>query len=379
MRPVSRYIEELADRLAASGHLSDPQWRAALHAVPRHLFAPSMVWVNGGDGPGRLLDRGTDEAAWLAAVYSDTSIVTQLDDGATALEAGGENFTSSLSAPGIVIAFLELLGLMDHHRVLEIGTGTGWTSGLLAQRLGDQNVTSLEIDPAVSSSASENLKRAGRCPRLIQADGADGWPEGAPYDRVHVTCGVREVPYAWVRQLRPGGRVVFPWMPGFAFGHRTRLTATADGRAVGRFTGNAGYMMLRSQRFENYAPAVQQEGEQSRTKVDPRTVAGDSYGCDVAVAGMVPGVASVEEEIGDGRVRLYLRDPDGSWAVADYEPGHDDYAVSQAGERRLWTEVEAAYLRWVSWGCPERERFGMTVMPEGQHLWLDSPDNPIGP
>ncbi|MFC6882829.1 MULTISPECIES: methyltransferase domain-containing protein [Actinomadura] len=320
MRPVAHYIEELADRLAASGHLSDPAWRAALHAVPRHLFAPPVAWVDGGDGPDRLLDRAADEAAWLAAVYSDASIVTQLDDGATALEAGGENYTSSLSAPGIVVAFLELLGLMDHHRVLEIGTGTGWTGGLLAQRLGDQNVTSVEIDPMVASIASENLKKAGHRPRLIVADGADGWPSGAPYDRVHVTCGVRDVPYAWVRQLRPGGRMVFPWMPGFAYGHRTWLTATADGRAIGRFAGNAGYMMLRSQRFGDYAPTVEEEGEQSETQVDPRAVAGTSYGCDVAIAGMVPGVASVEEEAGDGRIRLHLRDPDGSWLSPTFSP-----------------------------------------------------------
>ncbi|MFC6933767.1 methyltransferase domain-containing protein [Actinomadura yumaensis] len=219
-----------------------------------------------------------------------------------------------------MVAFLELLGLMDHHRVLEIGTGTGWTGGLLAQRLGDQNVTSVEIDPMVASIASENLKKAGHRPRLIVADGADGWPSGAPYDRVHVTCGVRDVPYAWVRQLRPGGRMVFPWMPGFAYGHRTWLTATADGRAIGRFAGNAGYMMLRSQRFGDYAPTVEEEGEQSETQVDPRAVAGTSYGCDVAIAGMVPGVASVEEEAGDGRIRLHLRDPDGSWLSPTFSP-----------------------------------------------------------
>ncbi|WP_242895362.1 methyltransferase domain-containing protein [Actinomadura litoris] len=379
MKPIPGYIEELADRLTASGHLSDPRWRQVLHAVPRHLFAPSLAWVDGGEEPNRLVDRAADEGAWLRAVYADTSITTQFDDGATPLEAGGENYTSSLSAPGIVIAFLELLALNDHHRVLEIGTGTGWTAGLLAQRVGDHNVTSVEIDAALSAGAGENLKAAGRSPRLVVANGADGWPPGGPYDRVHVTCGVREVPYAWVEQTRPGGRIVFPWVPGFAFGHQTRLAVTSGGRAIGRFAGNAGYMMLRSQRFELYAPAVEEDGEQTTTRLDPRTVTGDSYGCDVALAALVPGLTSVEEDTSDGGVRLHLREPDGSWALADYTPGRDHFAVAQAGPRRLWTEVEAAYLRWVSWGSPDRERFGLTITPDGQTIWLHSPDNAINP
>ncbi|WP_242890864.1 methyltransferase domain-containing protein [Actinomadura litoris] len=379
MKPIPDHIEELADRLTASGHLSDPRWRELLHAVPRHLFAPPLAWVDGESGPDQLVDQSADENAWLTTVYSDTSITTQFDDGATPLEKGGENYTSSLSAPGIVIAFLELLDPMDHHRVLEIGTGTGWTAGLLAQRVGDHNVTSVEIDAALSADAGENLKAAGCSPRLVVADGADGWAAGGPYDRVHVTCGVREVPYAWVEQTRPGGRIVFPWVPGFAFGHQTRLAVTFGGRAIGRFAGNAGYMMLRSQRFERYAPAVEEDGEQTTTRLDPRTVTSDSYGCDVAIAALVPGLTSVEEDIGQGRTRLHLRDPDGSWALADHEPSRDDFAVAQAGPRRLWSEVEAAYLRWVSWGSPGRDQFGITITPDGQTLWLHSPDNPIRP
>ncbi|WP_240487291.1 methyltransferase domain-containing protein [Actinomadura flavalba] len=347
--------------------------------MPRHVFAPSAAWVGRWDGPARLVRRDVDEEAWLRAVYSDVSIVTQFDDGAGALEAGGEDFTSSLSAPGVVVAFLDLLGVRDHQRVLEVGTGTGWTAGLLAWRLGDESVTSVEIDAGVVREARANLRDAGLGPGVVEGDGADGWEAGAPYDRVHVTCGVREVPYAWIRQTRPGGRVVFPWMPGFAFGHRAWLTVTGDGRGIGRFAGNAGYMMLRSQRFGDYAPAVEEDAEPGETRVDPRAVAGESYGCDVAVAGLVPGVTSVEEETGGGCVRLHLRDPDGAWALVDFEPGRDVFPVFQAGPRRLWTEVEAAYLRWLAWGSPSRDRFGMTVTPTGQHLWLDSPDNPITP
>lgn len=376
MKPVSEYISRMADGLTEAGHLTDPRWREALQSVPRHLFAPGLAWSEA-DGQNQKIDRERDAAAWLSVVYSDTSIITQLDDGAMPLEVGGDDYTSSLSAPGVVVAFLELLNLHDHHRVLEIGTGTGWTAALLSHRVGEHNVTSVEVDSSVAAQAAASLQKAGYAPNLMVADGATVRPEGGLFDRVHVTCGVCTLPYAWVRQTRPGGVIVFPWMPGFAYGHKTRLSVTNDGRAIGRFPGSAGYMMLRSQRFNRYATTAA-EAEQTTTRVDPRTIAWDSYGCDVAIAGMLPGVTSVEEETGNGAFRLHLREPAGSWACARYEPGNDSYQVEQAGDRRLWDEVEAAYFRWLSWGSPERSRFGVTVTEDGQRIWLDEPSHVIG-
>ncbi|HEY2576279.1 MAG TPA: methyltransferase domain-containing protein, partial [Streptosporangiaceae bacterium] len=363
MRAISEYIDRLANALTESGHLTDPKWRSTLHAVPRHLFAPALAWSEA-DGQNQLVDRDQDEAAWLSTVYSDTSIITQLDDGATPLEAGGDNYTSSLSAPGVVVAFLELLNPYDRHRVLEIGTGTGWTAALLAHRVGHENVTSVEVDASLGKQAAANLEAAGFFPNLIIGDGATVRPDGGPFDRVHVTCGVSMLPYAWVEQTRPGGVIAFPYVPGFAYGHKARLTVTNDGRAIGRFSGDAGYMMLRSQRFGGYMVTDAEPG-QTTTRIDPRTIAWDSYGCDVAMAGMLPGVITVEEVAGGGSFCLQLHEPAGSWARAAYEPGNDVYRVEQAGGRRLWDEVEAAYFTWLGWGSPGRGRFGMTVLPNG--------------
>ncbi|HEY2574829.1 MAG TPA: hypothetical protein VGI74_00830, partial [Streptosporangiaceae bacterium] len=64
----------------------------------------------------------------------------------------------------------------------------------------------------------------------------------------------------------------------------------------------------------------------------------------------------------------------GSWAACDYEPGHNDFEVTQYGGRRLWDEVSAAYLRWLTMGRPALDRFGLAITPEGQHIWLDTPD-----
>jgi protein-L-isoaspartate O-methyltransferase len=225
------------------------RWRAPLRQVPRHLFVPDRAWCTPDDGAGFVIDRGSDPARWMEAAYADMSIVTQLDDGATDVVKGKGEYTSSLSAPSVTLAGLSLLNPDRDDRILEIGTGTGWTAGLLSHVVGDENVTSIEIDQEVLTQAAGNLEEARYSPRLVLGDGAKGWLKGAPYDRVHVTCGVREVPYAWVEQTRPGGVIVLPWMSSPDSGQLTCLTVHDDGTAVGRFYGEVNFMMLRTQRF----------------------------------------------------------------------------------------------------------------------------------
>ncbi|MFC4584509.1 methyltransferase domain-containing protein [Sphaerisporangium corydalis] len=310
----------------------------------------------------------------MDAVYSDAAIVTQLDDGATEIAEGKGDYTSSSSAPAVVAAALGLLDPYDGDEVLEIGTGTGWTAGLLAHRLGDESVTSVEIDQAVFTAASENLKRAGYAPRLILGNGSEGWAEVAPYDRVHVTCGVCEVPYAWVEQTRPGGVIVLPWTPRWEGGYLTLLTVVGDGTAVGRFHGGVGFMLLRSQRWE--LPQLEGNYRKSSTYLDPRRVVRAPAGAAVAVAGLLPDVygAHADQEGGEFHLSLWSEESD---AQVHYAPDYKAVAVLQRGPRNLWDEVAAAYLRWLSWGAPSKDRFGMTVTRGGQHIWLDSPDNSI--
>ncbi|MFC4586129.1 methyltransferase domain-containing protein [Sphaerisporangium corydalis] len=345
-----------------------------MRSVPRHLFIPDRAWCHPDDGPGYLIDRAADPGMWLAAAYSDAVIVTRIDDGMGDMRQPIGAFASSVSAPGIVAAALSLLDPFDGDEVLEIGTGTGWTAGLLARRLGDENVTSIETDRLVFAEAAGNLKRSGLSPRLLLGDGARGWPDGALYDRVHVTRGVREVPHPWVEQTRPGGLIVLPWTPRWEGGHLLRLTAAGDGTAVGRFHRGVAAMPMRSQRL---VPA-QVEGpyRRSATHLDPRRVVRSSAGADVAVAGSLPDVYGTHAGEEDGGFRLWLWSGD-SEAQVHRAPGYKQSSVFHRGPRDLWAEVEAAYLRWVSWGAPDRDRFGMTVTPAGQHIWLDSPGNPL--
>lgn len=138
---------------------------------------------------------------------------TQWDDGSHTEDSLGKTPSSSSSQPHMVFSMLADLDVKDGHRVLEIGTGTGWHSGLLAHRLGSENVVSIEFDPEVAKGAGENLRRAGLSPLVIVGDGRLGYTRGTPYDRVITTRSIRAVPRAWVDQTRTGGLIVAPRGP----------------------------------------------------------------------------------------------------------------------------------------------------------------------
>lgn len=373
---VAGRLAALVDALVATGDLTEERWKGAVIAVPRHLFVPDVAWAAPYDGDGYRIDRGADPDAWMAASYADHPVIIQLSDGAVDVGTGEGAYTSSLSAPGAVIDFLERLNSYDRDRVLEIGTGSGWTTGLLSHRLGADNVTSIDVDPQLAEGAARSLKEAGYEPHLIIGDGYGGWPDGAPYDRVHVTCGVTTVPYAWVEQTRPGGVIVLPWMPEYAGGHKLRLTVLPDGTAVGRFCGGCDYMMLRSQR----SAGTDLDGDYRETaaSMDPRRIAWSSWGADVAIAGMLPDLAGTHEQGAGGRFRMLLWTADSEAAVS-CAPDLSRPAVRQRGPRDLWQELQAAFFTWVRLGEPGRDRFGVTVTQDGQVMWLDSPDRVLTP
>ncbi|WP_017559121.1 methyltransferase domain-containing protein [Nocardiopsis baichengensis] len=355
------------DRLTA---LAVPDWDEEFRAVPREHFIPDRAVAGH-----QLIDRSSDPDRWREAVYSDTTILTQVDDGAAPLTPDTTGLpTSSSTAPGLVLDFLRLLAPHPGDRVLEIGTGTGWTAGLLAARLGEDRVTTVEVDAQVAAHAEGNLKRAGLAPRLVVGDGAQGHPEGAPFDRVHVTCAVAGIPAVWAEQLRPGGVMVLPWAPVQVRAHTVALTGLGGGRAVGRFYGDTSFMMLRSQR----RPIPQPNGHRrdSIGRVDPMRIAGADRGLEVVAAALLPGVAI--DALGAPDDRIGLWDPGtGSYALA-IRTGGEGPDVEESGPRSLWAELEEVYLEWLGMGSPGRDRLGLLVDRQGQHVWLDRPDNVIG-
>jgi protein-L-isoaspartate(D-aspartate) O-methyltransferase len=383
---IAHRIERL---ITDVGDIGEPVKRA-LRAVPRHLFIPPVA-LAGLSRVTLVIDREADADGWWDAVYSRMAIVTQLDDGITPLlsvigEDGSVNlaamidYTCSNSSPSTVADLLGLLGAAPGHRVLDVGTGTGWTAGLLSHLVGDQRVISIEVDPMSAEQAAKNLAVAGVQPYLLVGDGADGCPEWAPYDRVHVTCGIRSVPYAWVEQTRPGGVIVLPYCPGFGADHALRLTVGPDGDAHGRFPGSASYMLMRSQRVPRDRPLPgADEVHEFTTRIDPRTIANAPAGADLAISALT-GLGSHGHRYDDTCYRLWVTDPAhaGQWASVTWRADAREFEVYQVGDRPVWEEAVDAYFRWAGRGEPERGRFGMTVTPDGQHLWLDDPTQVIG-
>jgi protein-L-isoaspartate(D-aspartate) O-methyltransferase len=379
-RDTARRAAELAAGLRARGVLADPRWQRAISEVPRHLFAPARAWAQPAGEAEHIIDADGDPQEWLRQVYAPaTAIITQREEARAPAASGEGTPTSSLSEPTVVAEFLELLEIRDGNKVLEIGTGSGWTAALLSHRVGEGQVTTVEVDSQVAGQAVHNLKAAGWAPRVVVGDGAAGWPAGAPYDRVHVGCGVAQIPVAWAQQCRPGAVIVLPWLPSGYNGHQMQLRVGADGSAVGRFGGGCGYMMMRSQRTRWNSHHASQ-ARTSAAQLDPREVAAGDPGLQILFAALLPGITQIGIHDSDGSFSLLLSDHDGeagSWAACDYDSATGDCQVTQFGDRPLWEETEAAYGQWLELGAPARARFGLTVDADGQHVWLDTPSRVI--
>lgn len=357
-----------------------PAWESAFWAVPRHAFLPDTVWV--GDDLTEC-SRESAPQAWLRHAYADAPVVTQTNDGQEA-EPEDRWASSSASAPSIVFRMLDMLDVKPGHKVLEIGTGTGWNAGLLAHRVGSELVTTVEVDPALSSQAARRLQRVGLEPQVICGDGAFGDQPGSLFDRVLATCSVVSVPPAWLAQTKPGGVILLPWeSPWFCYG-LLRLTVDGHGAASGFFSPYSAFMLMRGQRtnLRIYRDVVRDDHvpTESVTRVTPWSVAGDDWSAKFAIGLQLRHVwhAWHENPDVDGvETRLWLATTDAtSWAAVDWDgKASNRFTVWQHGPKSLWDMVEAAYNWWRDAGSPDPERFGLTVHANGTHTpWLDTPD-----
>ncbi len=181
--PAFALNEALIAFLKQDGSLHDPHVEAAFRAVPRHLFLPDLP---------------------LEQAYQDDAIPTKR------LESG--EVVSSSSQPAMMAIMLEQLDLQPGQCVLEIGAGTGYNAALMAHIVGATGrVITLDIDHDIVEGARQHLAAAGVTGvEVIQGDGALGYPDAAPYDRIILTVGAWDIPPAWIEQLKPDGRLVLP-------------------------------------------------------------------------------------------------------------------------------------------------------------------------
>jgi protein-L-isoaspartate(D-aspartate) O-methyltransferase len=160
-------------QLAARG-IKDPKVLDAMKKVPRHVFVPENL---------------------LSHAYSDEPLPI------------GEGQT--ISQPYIVAYMTEILALKGGERVLEIGTGSGYQTAILAEIA--QKVFTVELISALSLRAQEALKKLKFTNILFKiGDGSYGWDEQAPFDAIMVTAAPDKVPHSLEEQLKIGGRMIIP-------------------------------------------------------------------------------------------------------------------------------------------------------------------------
>ncbi|MBV9140671.1 MAG: methyltransferase domain-containing protein [Pseudonocardiales bacterium] len=370
----------LVDDVIAEGVVGK-QWRAAFLAVPREVFIPEVIWREAGDDLVSLR-RAEDPEEWLRRVYGSGYVVTQVDDGSPAGGEGrGRVATSSASRVDIVALMLDAGKVEPGMRVLEIGTGTGYTAALLAHRLGPENVTTIEIDPELAAHARAALATAGYgTVRVITADGARGHAAGRPFDRVLSTVAAPQVPNAWVTQVRPGGLVLTPWSSPYQPAGLLSLTVAADGTATGGLVNTTvSFMQLRDQRIRRVTVAEVVRDTDipdiSDTDLHASHLCNDGH-ARFAIGFQVPGCQweYVPATGDDGRWCVWFLDPvSRSWARFAYQPGVRRWPIHQFGPRRLWDEATAAYQWWTNAGRPPVTQWRFTVTPAGQQVELVNP------
>jgi protein-L-isoaspartate(D-aspartate) O-methyltransferase len=168
--PRERMVRELVERRG----VKDPRVLEAMRVVPRHLFVRSHI---------------QDQA------YVDH-----------ALPIGS---AQTISQPYIVARMTELLDVQPEHKVLEIGTGSGYQTAILARLA--RWVYSLERIPELAHQAIHRMRQLGIVNVKIQVfDGTVGWSEVAPFDRILVTAGAPEAPKPLLEQLSPKGKLLIP-------------------------------------------------------------------------------------------------------------------------------------------------------------------------
>ncbi|MEW2068785.1 methyltransferase domain-containing protein [Streptomyces sp. NPDC007346] len=352
---------------------ADSPWvREAMEALPRDRFAPDSVWVWTGERY-EAVHRADTPGAWAAEVHPDPygSTVTQVTDGMP---------TSSISCAAVVATMLDSLVLEPGHRVLELGTGSGWNAALLAERAGQGQVTSIEIDAGLAAHARRRIEAAGHRVRVITGDGdgdghSDGeLPEDAAFDRVISTYAVERVPWTWVQRTRPGGRIVTPW------GHTgcVALTVAQDGAsATGWVQAPARFMP--SRRTERPFSSFERvrDGGSGVPAAFPRSVQALSHP-DVlfALRVLLPDVQVDTRAAGaDGRAAAWLSDGRSSWAVL--QQAGTSVNARRGGERDLADEATRAWTVWEERGSPGMYDFGLHITPDTQHVFTG--DDPPGP
>jgi methyltransferase of ATP-grasp peptide maturase system len=372
--------QELVQQLALDGLLSDPGWREAVAEIPRHWFTPGFYLDSG-----KTTDQGltvwdavtaeSDPGRWLPAIYSDQSLITQINedeaDWADPRPRTGGAATSSSTLPSLVLRMWQDADLHDGQDVLEIGTGTGYSAALFSVRFDASHLTTVEVDQDRMGQAVDGLNRCRYAPRLAVADGLFGYAPYAPYDRIVAACSVRRIPGPWLRQTRPGGKILATlggWLDGYA---RALVEIGPDGNGDGvLLPGTISFMPARADTRPNFGNIHQWAAMLHASPARPAEVSPTPFresSVHSFHSKFIAQLAVPYAQLTSDGTSMYLVDA-WSGSVAGLTPDGDRYTVREAGPDRLWSRVEDALSRWSDAGYPPPEEFRIGIRGGEQRI-----------
>lgn len=369
----------LAEHLAEVGETGDAGWLAAVERVPRHAFTPGF-YLPADEPTAQGLARWEpitaelDRNRWLAAVYTDQTLITQFDEtepdwNDPAPREGGVP-TSSSTLPSLVVRMWADADLREGHTVLEIGAGTGYSTALACEHLGSDAVTTVEVDPQRLDQAATALYGCGYTPDLAVADGLYGYWPYAPFDRIVAACSVCTIPPAWPAQTRPGGKILTTlggWLHGYA---RALLTVAGDGTAEGPLLpGTVSFMPARTHAAPavgnpaHWATGLPEASRPARHSPERITAANEEAFHLRFLAQCAAG--NTQMTTMDDTVHLI---DVVSGSAATLTPRGLDWQVRQAGPIRLWDRIEAVLDAYDHADRPAPDTFRLRLDEHGQHL-----------
>jgi hypothetical protein len=254
----------------------------------------------------------------------------------------------------------------------------------MCHALGEEYVTSVDIDPALVEAARGRLAEHGYRPHLAAADGELGLPGRAPYDHLIATCSVTAIPPVWIEQVRPGGTILTNLRGRLMQGAQVRLTVRADGTASGHFLpGYGSFMALRHDPTApfDYRVVVDKDHGPVRTRsttLDPTALLDDrawGFVAQMYLPDLIVYPVS-DDAFGPGIEGVTV---DRSWfrVSVDRARANGQRTMVHAGPRDICAILEDAHHEWEVADRPRWERYGMTVGQGRKRLWLDEPLNVV--
>lgn len=347
----------------------------AMRRVPRHRFVPNGYFLQvSGSMPTAYQPvlPWEDEKAWLTGCYADQALVTQVANTVAPEEVRGQILrepTSSVSEPGLVAFVLDQADTAPGLRVLEIGAGAGWNAALLCELVGEDDVFTVEIDPSIAAQARTNLYSSEHYPTVVIGDGREGYPEGAPYDRLIATCGVAGIYPQWLAQLKPGGIILAGLRGRMLSAGLARLQMLDDGTAEGRFISGGNYMPARQEVPPRHLMLPDLEGGTERRS--PVGAAALSDNAALVLADSVAPTFQWTKVSVDGKPPsdTYIDQDSGSFVVVTDHPD-GTATIREGGPDLMWGRVEEVVTAWRAAGQPPIETFSVRATREGHHITL---------